>query len=387
MIYRLPDCGRLGRCLFITCAAGLLGPLSITARALAQGGNAEATVPAEMKAYTAKFTADDETIHFEVVPIAGGKVVMGSPAGEEDREDDEGPRVEVTIEPFWMAKYEVTWELYDPFINEYNLHFSGSTKFVKTTEPDLDAISFPTPLYEPGFTFELGHEPKEPAVTMTHFAARQFTKWLSLKTGHIYRLPSEAEWEYACRAGTQTAYSFGDDVDDLDDYGWYYDNADDKYQDVGQKKPNPWGLYDMHGNVAEWVLDKYDPERYGKLASRAPVSAADAIAWPDDFYPNVVRGGSWDDDPDGLRSAARMTSTSDWSKQDPQIPNSIWWHTDSRFAGFRMVRPLKQPSKDDLKKCWEPVQEMTRDILDIGDRQIRVKLPGAKPIPGWTANG
>jgi formylglycine-generating enzyme required for sulfatase activity len=222
---------------------------------------------------------------------------------------------------------------------------------------------------------------------MTNFAARQFTKWLSLKTGHIYRLPSEAEWEYACRAGTDSAYSFGDDVDDLDDYGWYYDNADDKYQEVGQKEPNPWGLYDMHGNVAEWVLDKYDPEHYGKLASRAPVSAADAVAWPDDFYPNVVRGGSWDDDPDGLRSAARMGSDPEWSQQDPQIPNSIWWHTDSRFVGFRFVRPLGQPSKGELTKYWEPVQEMTRDILDLGDRQIRIKLPDAKPLPGWTASG
>ncbi len=388
MSIRLRLFTRTDRRLTLFCLPGLLVCLISATVSWARDdtADAEAKAPADMKSYTEQFKAGDRSVEFEMVPIAGGQTMLGSPEDEQDREEDEGPQVEVAIEPFWMAKFEVTWDMYDQFINEYNLHFSQSSGFVKTTDPILDAISFPTPLYEPGFTFELGHEPREPAVTMTYFAARQFTKWISLKTGRVYRLPTEAEWEYACRAGSETAYSFGDDATDLEDYAWYYDNADDKYQDVGQKKPNAWGLYDMHGNVAEWVLGRYDPKHYGQLASSEPVAAADAVSWPEDFYPGIVRGGSWDDDAADLRSAARLASDADWSRQDPQIPNSIWWHTDSRFAGFRVIRPLEQPSREALKKYWEPSHEMVRAILDIGDRQIRVKMPEAKPITGWTSN-
>jgi len=368
-------------------------PTSILAAGLvAVATAAESDTPAAVgpqtgtaiKPYTEEFRCGDKTVRFEMAPIPGGRFQMGSPAAEEDRSDDEGPQVDVIIEPFWMAKYEVTWEQYDRFMNAYNVYFKEAAKFIKTTDSDIDAISFPTPLYEPGFTFELGHEPNEPAVTITRFAARQFTKWLSLKTGRVYRLPTEAEWEYACRAGTTTPYHFGDDTSKLGEYAWFYDNADEKYQPVGQKKPNPWGLYDMHGNVSEWVLDGYDEEHYAGLASKSPVRAREAVSWPTDVYPCVVRGGSWDDDPQDLRSAKRFASDSEWSLQDPQIPNSIWWHTESRHVGFRVVRPLTPPTAKQLKKYWEPEIELICDVMDIGDKQMRTKLKDAKPIPGLT---
>ena len=141
----------------------------------------------------------------------------------------------------------------------------------------------------------------------------------------------------------------------LPEYAWYFDSSDDKYQKVGQKKPNPWGLYDMHGNVAEWVLDQYTPNGYARRAdkpARNPLVATAAI------YRRVVRGGSWLDDPDKLRSAARQGSEPAWKAQDPQLPRSIWYYTDADFVGFRIVRPLRKPT----------VKEASRYDLDETQR-------------------
>ncbi|MFV2067705.1 MAG: formylglycine-generating enzyme family protein, partial [Pirellulales bacterium] len=161
------------------------------------------------------------------------------------------------------------------------------------------------------------------------------------KTGRYYRLPTEAEWEYACRAGTTTAYSFGDDPEQLDEYAWSFDNSDDRYHKVGQKKANRWGLHDMHGNVAEWVLDQYTPDGYA-VPENQPVK--NPLVVPTALFPRVARGGGWIDDPERLRSAARLGSTADWKTQDPQLPQSIWYFTDAAFVGFRVVRPLHAPA-------------------------------------------
>jgi formylglycine-generating enzyme required for sulfatase activity len=184
---------------------------------------------------------------------------------------------------------------------------------------------------------------------MTQLAAVKFCEWLSAMTGHFYRLPTEAEWEYACRAGTDTAYSFGDDPSQLSDYAWYKENSQDKYQKVGTKKANPWGLYDMHGNVAEWTLDQYVPTVYRNRTQGEtnPLTVGEKV------YPKAVRGGSWMDSPNRLRSAARRPSSKKWKKRDPQIPKSKWWHTDAPFVGFRIVRPLETPSKEEQKKYWK----------------------------------
>ena len=168
-------------------------------------------------------------------------------------------------------------------------------------------------------------------------------------TGNFYRLPTEAEWEFACRAGTKTAYSFGDDPADLDIYAWYEGNSEGTYQKVGQKKPNPWGLHDMHGNVSEWTLDQYIPTVYNKR-KRKTVSNPRVI--PTKVYPRAVRGGAWTDKPSRLRSASRRPSSKQWKKRDPQIPKSLWWHTDAPFVGFRIVRPLNTPTVEEQKTYW-----------------------------------
>jgi formylglycine-generating enzyme required for sulfatase activity len=198
---------------------------------------------------------------------------------------------------------------------------------------------------------------------MTQLAAKIYCQWLSAKTGRIYRLPTEAEWEYACRAGTTTAYSFGDSPELLADYAWHTENANDKYHQVGGKKPNPWGLYDMHGNVAEWVLDRYTPDGYPRPAAN-PV--ANPMLAPTSIYPRVVRGGSWDDYPERLRSAARQESTRDWKEQDPQIPQSIWYHTDASFVGFRVVRPTRSPTAEGAGR-YQPDSAQQTDMADYAE--------------------
>jgi formylglycine-generating enzyme required for sulfatase activity len=189
-----------------------------------------------------------------------------------------------------------------------------------------------------------------PAISMTQHAANKYCQWLSAKTGQFYRLPTEAEWEYACRAGTTTAYYFGDDPAPLKQHAWYGANSDFKYQKVGRKKPNPWGLYDMYGNVIEWCIDQYDANAYQPFAGSTAQEPWIKSTKP---YPHVVRGGHWDDeDPANLRSAARRGSSKQWKQQDPQLPKSIWYHTDAQWLGFRVVRPLQVPPPAELLKLW-----------------------------------
>jgi formylglycine-generating enzyme required for sulfatase activity len=305
--------------------------------------NAEAADESGMKPYSDQLTAD---IKLDLAPIRGGSFKMGSPANEKDRGKDEGPQVEVKLEPFWMGKCEITW-------NQYELWGVGldkeRRKAKQTAASDwdkvADAVANPTKPYS-DMTFGMGKD-GYPAVCMTQFAAKMYCKWLSAKTGHYYRLPTEAEWEYACRAGTTGAYSFGNDPTKLDQYAWNTDNSEEKYHKVGKKKPNPWGLYDMHGNVAEWCLDQYVADRYKQLGN-PPV--ANPLLPVSKAYPHVARGGSWYDEASLLRSAARRGSSKDWKSQDPQIPQSIWYFTDASYVGFRVVRPLRVPTPEEAAR-------------------------------------
>ncbi len=300
---------------------------------------------AEMKAYSN--TIPGSAVSYAMVPIPGGEFLMGSPAGEAHRSEDEGPQHTVKIEPFWMQRCEVTWNEYELFMypdeNKPAPPTEGTTNY---TSDMADAVARPTKPYVE-MSFGMGKE-GYPAISMTQHACNIYCQWLSAKTGHFYRLPTEAEWEYACRAGTTTAYFFGDDPAKLGDYAWFADNSDFKYQKVGRKKPNPWGLYDIIGNVDQWTLDQYDPEYYKQFKATVTEPWNQATK----PYPHAVRGGSWQDDADKLRSACRRGSTSDWKMQDPQLPKSVWFLTDAQFVGFRIVRPLKVPSGEELYKYW-----------------------------------
>jgi formylglycine-generating enzyme required for sulfatase activity len=321
-----------------------------------------------MTPYT--FTIPGTEVKVEMMPIPGGVLTLGSADSEEGRKEDEGPQIKVQVEPFWMGKHEISWAQYKPYMEMYEVfkNFETQDKRPITDANKADAITAPTRLYDPSFTFEKGENPQQPAVTMTQYAAKQYTKWLSLMLGQSFRLPTEAEWEHACRGGKTTAYSFGNDADQLGDYAWYFDNSDEVTHPVGQKKPNPWGLYDMHGNVAEWVLDQYFETGY-KQPKAEPVQAFEAVAWPTVLFPRVVRGGSWDSDPEDCRCASRMPSHDiDWKTFDPNLPLSPWWYTNdpARGVGFRLVRQLAPLTEQDRQRMWEADVDDIRDA--VGDR-------------------
>ena len=275
--------------------------------------NAVAKTADEMKPYAEKI--EHTELEIQMVPIPGGEFLMGSPESEDDRGDDEGPQRAVSVSPFWMGKFEITWEQNAVWNEDADKRTREMMPPPKTARDlAVDGVSKPTPPYT-DMSFGMGRE-DFPAICMTQHAARTYCEWLSAKTGRYYRLPTEAEWEYACRAGTTTAYSFGDEIDELEDHAWFFDTSEDTYQRVGQKTANPWGLHDMHGNVAEWVLDQHSS--YDSITEKL-----NPLVIPETLYPRVVRGGGWDDDPEMLRSAARKMSNEEWKQQDPQVPKSI----------------------------------------------------------------
>lgn len=294
-------------------------------------------------------TIPGTNISFRMVPIRGGEFLLGSPASELHRKSDEGPQRRLRVEPFWMGECEVTWDEYDVFLmgRNYERHRSAKEGSVYVDRTGLaDAVALPSkPYIDP--SMGMGRN-QFPAINMTQHAANKYCQWLSALTGQFYRLPTEAEWEYACRAGTTTRFSFGDDEKQLADYAWFDSNSNYKYQRVKRKKPNPWGLYDMHGNVAEWTLDGYFHDTYGRIPDGSAASYVRARS----PYPHSVRGGSWQDAPALLRSASRQYSDPAWKAADPDLPKSSWHMVEADFVGFRIVRPLKVPSAEEMHRAW-----------------------------------
>lgn len=326
-----------------------------------------------MVPYTERIPGTDAT--FEMIPIPGGTFLLGSPESEAGRSEDEGPQVQVKVPPMWVAKEEVSWAEYKQFMSLYGKfkQFEAKGERVVSDDNMVDAITAPTELYEPSFTFEYGEELDQPAVTMTPYAARQYTKWMSRITGRQYRLPTEAEWEYACRGGTTTAYSWGDDAEGADEHAWFTDNTDYELVPGGQKKANPFGLFDMHGGVAELCVDRYTEDGYAALPTDRVLSPEEAVQWPEEAWPAVARGGSWEMEVDRIRSAARLASDDEeWKQEDPNYPKSPWWYTSdpARGVGFRLFRSYAEKSAEEITPYWEintdDVQSAVRSRLSNG---------------------
>jgi formylglycine-generating enzyme required for sulfatase activity len=283
-------------------------------------------------------TIPGSSIMFKMTPIAEGQFLMGSPAAEKGRLADEGPQKTIKVSAFWMGTHEVTYD-------EFLLFFNDEST---SRNSEVDVVTRPTPQYI-DLSWGMGKQGGFPVNSMSHRTALMYCRWLYKKTGMFYRLPTEAEWEYAARAGSTTAYYFGNDPKQLKDYAWLNVNSKNKYQKVGQKKPNAWGLYDILGNVAEWTLDQYDE----KLLSTLADGTTDPSSVAEDVYPKTVRGGGYLDKPEALRSASRGKSDPSWNKRDPQIPKSKWWLTDGMSVGFRLVRPLKAPTAEEAEAFYK----------------------------------
>ena len=285
-----------------------------------------------------------------MVAIPGGEFNMGSPAGEPFRKEDEGPQKKVRVSDFFMGEIEVTWDQFWAFYSE--TMSEGRTPpaviYANNSREDIDAVSGPTPPFGlPDQGWGMG---SRPAITMTHYSAQTFCQWLSLKTGRKYRLPTEAEWEYAARGGTDTPYFFEGNPKKLSNEGFlknifkpdttgiysytvYANNSSNKTKMPEDVKANPFGLKNMLGNVMEYCEDWYAEDAYksitdGELDPKGPETGKE----------HVVRGGHYNSDAADLRSAARSHTDHDkWLRTDPQNPKSIWWYSDIKGIGFRVV--------------------------------------------------
>ncbi len=284
----------------------------------------------------------------------------------------------VELDSFWISKHEVSWDQYNLFLEEsiqdlrrelykvfYNVDIETADavsaptwteellEVLRDADVPADVISIPSPPYG-DLSAGMG-ESGHPAVNITHYAALMYTKWLTIKTGDFYRLPTEAEWEYACRAGNYENYN-PYYASQIDQYAWHVGNSDRSYHPVESKLPNPYGIYNMLGNVAEWTMDQYHEDYFERLEGEP---ANNPWFKPDELYPRAVRGGSWMDQPEVASCLERRGSDPSWKRNDPQLPKSLWWHTNAYHVGFRVVKPKNQPSGvTDMEKWWiEAIQD------------------------------
>lgn len=297
------------------------------------------------------------SVSFNMLPIPGGIFMMGSPKNEAGRSENEGPQRQVQVSPFFMSEIEVSWDMYMAFYRETLSEGRSETASVRQLDAHdgIDAISGPTPPWgSPDQGWGWG---ERPAITMTHHAAETFCRWLSQKTGKSYRLPTEAEWEFAARGNTTTPYFFegrpqrftserlrnrifGPDTEPITNYVIYRENSMARTQPPSETAPNPFGLKNMMGNVWEFCSDYYAKDAFAHYPEEKVIVNPTG---PQTGTEKVIRGGSFRSDAYRVRSAVRShTRHEQWMLTDPQIPKSIWWYSDVSDVGFRVVMEWPQ---------------------------------------------
>ncbi|MBX9680294.1 MAG: formylglycine-generating enzyme family protein [Gemmataceae bacterium] len=322
------------RALPVICCTAALGGLLLLwpAAAIPQAKDKLPKVePHTHKAYGEKLAED---VEFEMLPIPGGTYMIGNPNPKAD--ESEKPQRPVAVKPFWMGKCEVAWDEFDLYWENRPAGPPPRPEIGPKPAKLPDAITSPTPPYDDQ-TFGYGRK-GYPVIAVSYHAAMEYCRWLSKKTGKAYRLPTEAEWEWAARAG-----SANDAIPDVDDF-WNAKNSKESPQPVGKKKANAWGLHDIRGNVSEWCIDEYKKDFYSTLP--ADKLSLNPFSPPtENRYPYTVRGGSWNDEPEKCTLTIRRGSSKTWLKRDPQRPQSIWWMTDAEWVGFRIVRAVEEDER------------------------------------------
>jgi formylglycine-generating enzyme required for sulfatase activity/nitrate/TMAO reductase-like tetraheme cytochrome c subunit len=324
----------------------------IPSRSTALPDSESYSMPTEVNSFT-DFTEQipGTNVTIRMKAIQGGEYRMGSAEREQYRRIDEGPQRTVTVSPFFLAEVETTWNQFWAFYAQTMSEgrIPPEVVYAANANPLTDAISGPTPPF--GLPDQGWGGGERPAITMTHYAAKTFCQWLSIKTGKPYRLPTEAEWEYAARGGTETPYFFAGTprsfsnqgfwrkfldakTEGISDYVIYANNSKNRTQEPEAVLANPFGLKNMLGNVMEYCADKYDPQAYVKTS----LEITDPLVTESEGNEWVVRGGNYASDASEVRSAARgHTRHDEWMKTDPQQPKSIWWYSDVRGIGFRVA--------------------------------------------------
>lgn len=309
----------------------------------------EATSVTGFRSFTEQIPGSD--VSFRMIAIPAGSFKMGSPQSEPFRNADEGPQREVSVDRFFLAEIPVSWDMFWTFYAQTKSEgrIMPEETYANNSRKDLspDAISGPTPPF--GYPDQGWGAGERPAITMTHYAAQTFCQWLSLLTGKRYRLPTEAEWEYAARANTQSAYFFDGNPKKFSNYGFwrkifsadtepiasyvvYHNNSRNRTQPPDFVDANPFGLKHMLGNVMEYCADQYDSNAYAATGNEVSNPLVrEGEEW-------VVRGGNYTSDAADVRCAARShTRHDEWLRTDPQQPKSIWWYSDIKGIGFRVA--------------------------------------------------
>ncbi len=272
-------------------------------------------------------------VTFRMALLPGGLFQVGNPS--------DSVRPTVRLDSFWIGMHEVR---YDEYIVFYQKKYDSDITAHPEKPYSADAITRPSPQYM-DYTYGKG-KAGHPAVSMTQQAALRYCRWLWEKTGVFYRLPTEAEWEYACRAGD----AHNPAPEQLGEYAWYHENSFEKYHEPGLKKPNAWGLYDMLGNVAEWTLDFFEADYLEQLGD---AEVENPWIQPLRRHSRTVRGGSYDSKAENCTCTYRQRSDPRWQARDPQIPKSLWWNPDSPFVGFRLVSPVGQWDDEAVEAFFE----------------------------------